>query len=192
MNNKLKTLKLFVDNKDKKFTIKKASEALKINYRIAYEEIIDLEKESLIKIAKIGNSKMCEFNYKFNSKLVEIEEVRKIETLKNKDIYLIYKRIKETKNAFYILVLFGSRVNKTSTKNSDIDLCLISDIPEVSKSVNTILSVTPLNIHLQEFTSKQFLSMIKSKEFNVGNEIIKNNIILYGIEGFYELVNNVK
>ena len=83
MNNKLKVLKLFVDNKDKKFTIKKASEALKINYRIAYEEIIDLEKESLIKIAKIGNSKMCEFNYKFNSKLVEIEEVRKIETLKN-------------------------------------------------------------------------------------------------------------
>lgn len=192
MNNNLKVLKLFVDNKDKTFTIKKVAEALKINYRIAYEEIIELEKEELIKITKHGNSKVCAFNYKYHSKIVEIEEIRKQELFKNKDIQLIYKRIKEVKSPFYVLVLFGSFTNKTNVKGSDIDLCLITDNPEINKEVNTMLSITPISIHLQEFTSKQFLLMLKSKESNVGNEIVKNNIILYGVESFYELVNNVK
>lgn len=192
MNNNLKVLKLFVDNKDKTFTIQKAAEALKINYRIVYEEIIKLEQEGLIKITKQGNSKVCEFNYKYHSKIVEIEEIRKQELFKNKDIKLIYKRLKEVKTPFYCLVLFGSYASKTNKKSSDIDLCLIADDENIKKEVQSILSITPLNVHLQEFSSEHFLLMLKSKEFNVGNEIIKNNILLYGIEAFYGMVNNVK
>ncbi|MEK6857917.1 MAG: nucleotidyltransferase, partial [Nanoarchaeota archaeon] len=63
---------------------------------------------------------------------------------------------------------------------------------EINKEINSILSITPINVHLQEFTSKEFLTMLKSKEVNVGNEIVKNNVILHNIESFYELVNNVK
>ncbi len=192
MNNNLTVLKLFVDNKDKTFTIKKVSEALRINYRIAYEEVMRLEKEDLLKITKAGNSKICRFNYKYCSKIVEIEDVRKAELFKNKNIKLIYKRIKEIKNPFYTLIIFGSYANKTNTKHSDIDLCLITDNKEINREVDSILSITPLNIHFNDFNSEHFLSMLKSKELNVGNEIFKNNIILYGIESFYELVNNVK
>jgi len=190
MNNNLTILKFFVEHKDGKFTIKKVSETLKINYKIAYEEILDLEKEGLIKVFKQGNSNICAFNYKYDSKLVEIEEARK-EKL-SKDIKLIHDRIKEVKSPFYSLVLFGSHANKTDNKNSDIDLCLVADNKSVNKQVGDMLSITPLNIHLQEFTSEEFLQMLKSKESNVGNEIVKNNIILSGMEAFYELVNNVK
>ncbi|MBI4016520.1 MAG: hypothetical protein HY363_02395 [Candidatus Aenigmarchaeota archaeon] len=79
ITNNLKVLKLFVENKDKTFTIKKVAEVLRINYKIAYEEVIKLEKEELIKIIKHGNAKVCSFNYKYHSKIVEIEEVRKQE-----------------------------------------------------------------------------------------------------------------
>jgi len=192
MNNNQKALKLFVDNKDKPFTIKKAAEALKINYKIAYEEIAKLEKDNLIKIAKHGNAKVCSFNYKYHSKIVEIEEIRKQELFKNKDIKLVYNRIREVKSPFYCLILFGSYANKTSQKGSDIDLGLITDNEEITREAQSMLSITPLNAHLQEFTSGQFLAMLKSKELNVGNEIVKNNIILYGIEAFYGMVNNVK
>ncbi len=192
MNNNLKILKLFVDNKDKTFTIKKAAETLKINYKIVYEEIIKLEQEELIRITRHGNAKVCVFNYKYHSKVVEIEEIRKNELFKNKDIKLIYNRIKETKNLFYCLILFGSYANKTSQKGSDIDLCLITDNEQINKGVQSILGITPLNVHLQDFTSEHFLLMLKSKEFNVGNEIVKNNIVLHGIENFYKMVNHVK
>lgn len=192
MNNNLKVLKLFVDNKDKQFTIKKVSEILKINYKIVYEEIGKSEKEELIKITRYGNAKVCAFNYKYHSKIIEIEEIRKNELFKNKDIKLVYTRLKEVKSPFYFLILFGCYANKKNKKGSDIDLCLVTDNIEVNNEAQSILNITPLNVHLQDFSSKHFLMMLKSKEFNVGNEILKNNIVLYGIESFYEIVNNVK
>ena len=192
MNNNLKVLKLFVDNKDKTFSINKVAEALKMNYRIAHEEVTKLESEKLLKTIKHGNAKICEFNYKFSSKIVEIEQVRVQELFKNKNIKLIHKRISEVKSPFYSLVIFGSCANNKNKKGSDIDLCLITDNQQINKEVNSILSITQLNIHLQEFTSEQFIHMLRNKEPNVGNEIAKNNIILYGIEAFYEMVNRVK
>ncbi len=190
IRNTLKVLKLFTDNKDRQFTIKKVAEILDINYRIAYEESMHLKDEGLIRIAKLGNSNVCEFNYKLSSKTIEVEEIRKKELFRNKDILLVSKRIRDVRSPFYILALFGSYADKTNKKNSDIDLCLIADYPEINKEANAILSVTPLHVHLQEFTSKDFLMMLKRKELNVGNEIVRNNVILHGIEGFYELVNN--
>ena len=192
MKNNLKVLNLFVNNKDKSFTIKKVAEALKINYKIVYEEITKLEKDNLIKITRHGNAKVCMFNHNYHSKIVEIEEIRKQELFKNKDIKLIYNRIKEVKSPFYCLIIFGSYANRTNKKGSDIDICIITDNEEINKEVQSILGVTPINVHLQNFSSKHFLAMLKSKEFNVGNEIVKNNIILHGIESFYEIVNNVK
>ncbi len=190
MNNSLKVLKLFADNKSGKFSIKKASERLKMNYRIVHEEIIELEKEGLISITKFGNSRICEFRYQFCGKAIEIEEIKKNELLENKDIKLIHKRLREIKRPFYILMVFGSYANKTHTKHSDIDLCLITNDKEISRKTKDILSITPINIHFLEFTSEQFASMLKTNEANVGNEIVKNNIILYGIESFYDVVNN--
>ena len=192
MNNNLKVLKHFVENKDKTFTIKKVSELLKTNYRIAHEEITKLEKDGLILITKQGNAKVCQFNYRYSSKVVELEEIRKQELFKNQDLHLIYKRLSEVKNPFYCLVLFGSYSSKTNKKGSDIDLCLIAEDEIVKREVKSILKITPINVDLQEFSSQEFLQMLKSKENNVGNEIVKNNVILYGLEQFYKLVNNVK
>lgn len=192
MDNTIKALKLFADNKGGSFTIKKAGETLGMNYRIVYEEIIGLEKKGLLKIEKTGNANVCSFNYKFGAETAQVEEIRRIEALKDSDVYLIHKRISEIKNPFYILLLFGSRTKKPQSKGSDIDICLITDSKEVSREVAGLLSVTPMDIHFQEFTTKEFMSMIKSRTDNVGNEILKGNVILHGVESFYEMVNNAE
>jgi predicted nucleotidyltransferase len=191
MNNNLTVLKFFVENKDAAYSIKKVSELLKINYRIVYEEIMDLAREELIQVTKQGNAQICKFNYAYNAKLVEIEQVRMQEVFRNTDIKLICHRMRNVKNPFYCLILFGSFANKKNKKESDIDLCLITDNDTIKNQVNDMVSITPIDIHLQVFTAEQFLQMHRSKESNVGNEIVKNNIILHGIEEFYELVNNV-
>lgn len=190
MNNRLKILKFFVENKESSITINQLAKALKTNYRIVYEEVMKLQQEELIKIARIGHANSCKFAYKYNSKIVEIEEIRKGEIFKNKNIFLIYKRISEVKNHFYIVILFGSYANKTETKHSDIDLCLITDNKKVNEQIRTIIQITPLNIQLQEFTTEQFQAMLKTKETNIGNEIKRNNIIFHGLESFYELIKN--
>ena len=192
MSNTLTILNLFADNKDKQFTIKKASEILRMNYRIAYEGVIALHRKGLITLRKTGNANVCAFSYFYASTMAEVEELRKKKVFGNKDILLLSRRISEVKSPYYSLVLFGSHARGTAAKHSDIDLCLITDNRDINKEVNAILGVTPLDVHLQEFTSKEFLALLKSRENNVGNEIARGNVVLHGMEAFYEIVSRVK
>lgn len=188
MNKDIKILKLFVDNKESSFTIKKAAETLNINYRTAYEGVMRLEKEGLVRIAKAGNSKLCEFNYTFNSKVFEVEEIRKKELFKNKDFLIIHNRLAELRFPF-IALLFGSWAKGRAIKHSDIDILSIGGN---EKEIRTTLSLLPDKIHLTSITYENFIHMAKSKEFTVVSEAIKNNIILIGIEEYYRLLKNVK
>jgi len=192
MNNQLKILRFFIEHRENAFTVKKVAEALDINYRIAFEEIKRLEKDQLIRIIKLGNSNQCSFNYQFHEKVVAVENIRKKELFKNSDIKLIYKRIKEIRNPFYILLVFGSYASGAQSKHSDIDLCLITDSKKVKEKVQQIISITPVDLHFVDFTSEEFISMLSTTEPNVGHEIVRSNIVLSGIESFYELVNYVK
>jgi len=192
MNNNIKVLKFFADNKEGAFSIRQVSKLLKMSYKLVYEQIIKLDKTNHIKTNFIGRAKVCKFNYKYDYLIVNVEEERQKELFKNKDIQLIYRRIKDIKKPFFILLVFGSFANKTNKKNSDIDLCLIADNKKINKLVNEVLSITPVNVHLNEFTTDEFMSMLLTTEENVAHEIIKNNIILCSIENFYEMVNNVE
>ena len=90
-------------------------------------------------------------------------------------------------NEQFILLLFGSYAEGKQTKSSDIDLLLISNNP---KPIETQVNLLPLNIHLTHITYENFESMLKSKEFTVVSEAGKNNILLFGIEDYYRLMNN--
>ena len=186
MDSDIKILKLLLTNKEKIFTINQLSKSLNINYRIAYEQVNLLEKSGILKVEKIGNSKICEFIYKFNNQVYEAEYLRRIELFKNKDFLIIRNRLAEL-NFVFIALLFGSHVKGTANKHSDIDILAIGgDESEIKKA----LSLLPDKIHLTTIAYKDFINMIKSKEFTVVSEVMKNNIILIGIEEYYRLLEN--
>ena len=186
MRSEIKILKLVLDKKEERFTIKKIAEALKINYRIAYEQVKNLENEGLIKVTKIGNSKLCEFTNKFNYKIFEAEYERRQDLFKNKDFLILHNRLSELQFPF-IALLFGSHAKGTANKHSDIDLLTIG----AEKEIKATLSLLPEKIHLTQVTYEEFIHMAKSKEFTVVSEVIKNNIPLIGIEEYYRLLKNV-
>src|SRR3989344_2209924 len=186
MKSDIEILKLLLDNREGRFTIKKISETLKINYRIAYEKVSVLEKEGLLKITRAGNSKLCEFTYNFNPKVYEAEYLRRMDLFKNKDFFVIHNRLAEL-NFVFVVLLFGSRVKGTSNKHSDIDILTIDGD---EKEIRATLSLLPDKIHLTSITAEDFVNMAKRKEFTVANEAIKNNIILIGIEEYYRLLSN--
>ena len=186
MNSKIKILKLLLSNKENSFTINKIAEKTNINYRIAYEKVLELEQEGLIKVTKVGNAKNCTFTFKFNSLVFEAEEERKKELFKNKDFAVLHKRLAHLPFPF-IALLFGSQAKGTTHNHSDIDLLTIG-VEE--KEIKMIASLWPEKIHLTVITYAEFIHMAKSKEFTVVSEAIKNNIILVGIEEYYRLLNN--
>ncbi|MBI2135527.1 nucleotidyltransferase domain-containing protein [Candidatus Woesearchaeota archaeon] len=192
MNSKQKILRHFIENNEDSFSIRSISKKLKINYRIAFEEIEKLKEQELIEIKKLGNCNLCRFAFKYNEKVFEIENIRKNELLDNKDLWVIYNRFKDIKSPFFILAVFGSYAKGTQTKRSDIDLCIIADNEKILKKAEQIIGLIPFEIHLLDFTTEQFISMLKTTELNVGKEIVKNNIILYGTENFYEMINYAK
>ena len=188
MNSEIKILKLLIGKKEERFTIKKIAETAKINYRIAYEKVMALEKEGLINIAKAGNSKICRFTNKFNPKVFEAEYKRKQNLFRNKDFLVLHGRLAEFKFLF-IALLFGSYAKGNANKNSDIDILIIGGN---EKKIKMALSLVPKKVHLTHVTYEEFIHMAKSREFTVVSEAIKNNIILIGIEEYYRLLKNAE
>jgi len=191
-NGKLGVLRLLIENPEKDYSIRKIALERKINYRSAYEIVKKLEKEGVIDVKKYGNVSVVKFNNNFNESVFIAENQRKEDFLKNKDFKVLYRRVREIKNPFFICVVFGSYAKGTARKGSDLDLCVISNEKEVYEAISTILDITPFEIHYLRFSSEEFIKMLKTREFNVGREIVKNKVILKGIEEFYELINHAK
>lgn len=189
-NETIEILKLLISNKEEIFSIRKISKIRKINYKSAYLSLRFLEKEKLVILKRIGNTLSCTFNNKFNDLVFKAEYLRREEVLKNKNFFIVYNGLKEI-NKQFILLLFGSYAKGTANKDSDIDLLLISN-KEVDEIIHTKTRLLPINFHLTTISYEEFVSMLKSKEFTVVSEVIKKNIILYGIEDYYRIVENVK
>lgn len=182
--NDINILIFLLETKETKYTINQIAKKIKINYRIAHEQIKKLEKEEIIRTEKVGQALLCSLTNKFNEKIFTAEYKRREKLLQNTNFRTIHKRFSEAKQN-YILILFGSYAKGTQTKQSDIDLLAITEKP---KEIQEIAELIPKNIHLTTTTYKTFMEMQK-EENNVGIEATKNNIILIGIENYYRLIN---
>ena len=192
-NTKDKILLLLLLNKKKEFTIRGISRKISIDYKSVYIIVNKLISDRIINARKIGQTILCSLNLKtFNDDLFRAEYIRRGELLKNKDFKAMNSYFEDIKNPFFILLLFGSYASGKVRKGSDIDLMLVTDDKKMKESIKNKISLIPLDIHLLDFNSKEFVSMLKTSEFNVGKEAFYNNIILFGIENYYELLKNIE
>ena len=189
-NTQDKIIRFLLSNKGKEFTIRAISKKVAIDYKGVHIIVKRLIENNTIKAKKIGQTILCMINSKtFNTDIFKAEFLRKEDILVNKNFRVFYNRIKENiKEPFFILLLFGSYVSGKARRKSDIDIMLITDKKAIIKEINHEISLLPMKIHLIYFDSKEFLSMLKSPDFNVGKEVFNNNIILFGIENYYGLI----
>lgn len=185
-------IKYLIENKNQELNILKISKELRMDYKNTYSIVKRLENESLIKIEPFGQSSRIILIPKVHPIIFEAEYNRRKDILKDKNLMVMLDHFKKSlKTKCYILLLFGSYAKKTQTKHSDIDLMFIcSDGTEeqFEKEVDKAARLLPLPLHCSVFSDKQFLDMINTKDFNVGHEALKNNVILYGIETYYEMI----
>lgn len=190
MKNAEKIICFFLKHREQGWSIYAVSKKLNMNYRIVFEEIKKLEREGILTLKKIGNTNLCTYNYRYAPLSVFAEQWRRNGLLRNKSINVLSARLQRIENPFIIMIVFGSYAKNAQTKHSDIDICIIADHGEAMKKALQIIRTTALPIHVLEFSPEEFLSMLKTTDNNVGKEILKNNIILKGIEAFYVLVNH--
>ncbi|MBU1078697.1 MAG: nucleotidyltransferase domain-containing protein [Spirochaetes bacterium] len=185
-------IRYLIENKNEELNILKISKAIKMDYKNVYSIIKRLEKGSLVKLESFGQSSRVKLILQIHPLIFEAEYNRRKELLKDKNLAVMLNDFKnKLKSKYYVLLIFGSYAKKTQTKNSDIDLMFI--VPDgkeelFEKDVYKVVRSLPLSIHHLVFSEKEFLNMINSRESNVGQEALKNNIILYGIETYYEMI----
>lgn len=189
MKNRIKILQFLLENFGREFSIRTIARSVNLNYRLAFHDIKKLESEKLIVICRLGNNNLCSFSSNFQGDILTIEIMKRGELLKNKNIHVLYDRINDIKSPFFTCLIFGSYAQGKQTKQSDIDLCLITDDLKIKEQFEKIARLLPLEIHLLVFSVAEFVSMLKTSDPTVGKEIIANKIILKGIEAFYELIN---
>src|SRR3989344_4303311 len=184
---KIEILKLLIENKEETYSIRKIALQRKINYKSAYNALKTLGKEKIVELKSVGNTTLCSFNNNFNDLVFKAEYLRRENLFKNKDFLIIHNRLSELRFPF-IALLFGSQAKGIANKHSDIDILTIGGN---EKEIKTTISLLPEKIHLIYVNYEEFINMLKSKEFTVVSEAIKNNIILIGIEEYYRILNNV-
>lgn len=185
-------IRYLIENKNEELNILKISKELRMDYKNVYSIVKRLEKELLVKLESFGQSSRVKLISQVHPLIFEAEYNRRKELLKDKNLAVMLNDFKNAlKSKCYMLLIFGSYAKKTQTKNSDIDLMFI--VPDgkeelFEKDVHRAARSLPLPIHYLIFSEKQFLDMNNAKESNVGQEALKNNIILYGIETYYEMI----
>jgi len=177
----MKILKEFSKDYNKRIYGRDTSKKLKINQKTASNILNNLEKEDILKFSQEGKNKYYFLN-KFNPnikeiiKLIEID--KKIEfTEKHKKFRELFNKLEQ--RTLGILIIFGSYAKNTEDKKSDLDCFVIgkiSNIEDLEELYNIKINIILSN--KSKFDKKEHL--IK--------EVIKDHIILKGIEEFIELI----
>jgi len=181
LNNKIiDILSEFSSDYHKKIYGRDVARKLKMNQKTTSNILNNLEKEDILKFSQEGKNK-CYFLNKFNSQIKEI--IKLIEINRKVKFLEKYKKIKELfekleKKSEGILIIFGSYAAFSNNEKSDLDVFIIgkiSRLEDIERDYN-------VKINIVKSTKEKF-----NKEDIFIKEIIKNHIILKGVEGFVEL-----
>jgi len=186
---KEKLIKALIENKEPQSILSLSGSAV-VDYKNTYNYVGELIASGAIVQMVIGKTKFIQLSLSSNQEIFSVEQNRTEEFL------LKYPKLKVVKNyaeelnyPFLIVLVFGSYVKNTKTESSDIDICIISDNKDKTNELHEKLSLLSLKLDIQEFTLKEFVSMIDKNQNNLGHEIVKNNLILYGAENYYNLIS---
>lgn len=184
-------VRAILEYREKDLSIADLTKLTKKDYKTTHTIIKRLEKNKIVHLQQFGKSYKVILNSIAHPLIFEAEYARREEILYDKNLRVMLDYFKKgLKTSLYVLLLFGSYAKKTQTKHSDIDLFFIAPDAdkEFEKKVLDITQIIPLKLHVNIFSESEFIAMKKSKENTVGSEVIKNNIILYGIESYYDLL----
>ena len=138
---------------------------------LAKENIIDYKTEGKNKVFFIKNNLKAK-NYVYSAEIYKLNKLLK----KHPELSIIFEDIKKNFSKG-IIILFGSYVKGNVKSDSDIDIYLETTENKIKNKIKELNS--KLSVKIGEFDINSLL--IK--------EIIKNHVIIRGVEEYYERNN---
>ena len=163
-------VRYLIEHTKEELNIRTVAEALRMDYKNTHSIVKRLEQASLIQIERFGQSNRLRLAEKTHPLIFEAEYQRREEVLKNRSLKVMLNRFREAlPSKLFVLLLYGTEAR-------------------LEKAVDAAARILPLELHCLVFSEKQFMGMLHAKEGNVGKEAAACHVILYGIEGYYEMM----
>ncbi len=188
MDNLQKLVVFLGKNLNQSYTMHQLSQLLKIPYATLHRML--KKRHSLLIVQQVGKAKTIRLNFAhplIKPHLAISSDEEKREYLQ---IRPLIKKIAVEIDTSEVVVLFGSYARGGETEKSDIDLMIINKKGDKSLSFSKYELLFKKKINPIFVTEKEFKSMLKDKEENVGKQVLKNHIILNNPEHFWEMVLN--
>lgn len=170
---------------------KKTSKEIEISTGLSHEPVFRilkaLVKNKYIKEQKVGKTNVYEFVLTDDSNFIYTYFMTsKINKFKEKHS-LLYKRLKEFINSIKAnsIILFGSYAKGTETKESDIDILVVSNEKDIEKTAMTFRTKYILSIKTVVIKPENFKN-IKIDNPAFYNDLVEFGIILYGMEFIFK------
>ena len=178
MNHKWNNESAVIDEliRQKKAHLRKLSVALGIPLTTVRRITDKLLKDNVLDYHQDGKNKtmFLKNNLYSRLKMYAMEHAKALALLQNyPELSILGERILGTADASMI-VLFGSYAKFAASKESDIDIYIETDSRETKKKVKALYS--KLSVKIGQFDLRN----------NLVKEIIKDHVILRGVERFYE------
>ncbi len=156
--------------------LREIARTLNESHSTILRKINQLVKENILDYKREGKNKVFFIKNNLNAKNhVYLSEIYKLSKLLKKypELSAIFNKIQKNKK-IKLAILFGSYAKFIAKPNSDIDIYIETKNQNLKKEIQ--MANTKLSIKIGQFTLSSLL--IK--------EIIKNHVIIKGVENFYE------
>lgn len=190
-----KIMEIFVSKIGRKFSINEISTSLRKPYPLIHRAIKDLlSKKFILKDEK----KLLSLNYKENHQDISyIESLRAKKVLEDdKSLSLFLKDALESlKLDFFILLIFGSYVEKKNPGDIDIILILENEkqVSEAEATLDNISAHFTKKFDFQVISVESAYEMLSKRDkINILNESLNKHLLLFGAENYYRILKNAR
>ncbi|MFH1072645.1 MAG: nucleotidyltransferase domain-containing protein [Nanoarchaeota archaeon] len=196
LNQEYQILKEFTQTPWRKYTFKQIKKlSRKSSESYVFSTLKKLVKLGILKQEKAGNVILYSLN--ISSKKAQIFAGFTAEYHCFQQKRIPFRNLEEISTkiptSFYILIITGSYAHGTQRDDSDLDVAIICDDMMEPKRIYAELRLAcelciP-EIHLYVFKKSEFLAMLLDKSANYGKETVKNNLLAFGGEEYYAILN---
>lgn len=185
----LKILGLYLDDYKKSLHLREISRKTKIDVKAIQLQLKKLEKINVLSSIIRGRNKDYRLNLnnvttKYYLVMAEIF----VSIIYLKKNFMIKKIVGEIENKIHDpLILFGSFAKGTYTKESDVDVFIISDKKINTSSIIEATNMVGREISLKSANRQQFLEGLRNNDPLI-KEVVSNHIILKGADEFSDIM----
>lgn len=188
-------LNIFTAKITQRFSIKQIADQLKKPYPLIHRSIQSLLLKDFL---EKDEHQLISLQYKKNhAEIAYVEAIKKSAFLQeNKTVSLFAKDVLEKlKEDFFILLVFGSAVEKKNPR--DVDILFIIDNQEKINNIEKLLTNIAANFtphfDIQVISTESMREMLqKREEPNVINETLHKHILLFGAENYYKVLAHAR